>query len=289
MILIDNDINYIKEELQLIADKFSKKIFANISRIETIEDALRIIQQIIDPSEPIDPKYRLILINIFDTCYKDANSSLAFNSLSINWSVLASYLSFPSTPFNANEGIGLFYLIDNSNPANLHPTFVLSRAERVVEGSETKIIPTNPSGPFLMLKNGDDNGVFISNEEFEDYMTVYKNIIKFQKPSSPSNFLAKNYNHPYVTFHEGGEFTKFYNDNFPVGSTVPPSLKIMIENGASFPKLITTMGGVGVKACLHTGIIFFKDGELLLDDNNYPNLPFKNKGLDVGRLCPPDC
>lgn len=289
MLLIDNDIDYIKEELQLIADKFTEKIFANISRIETIEQALKVAQLIIDPSEPIDPKYRIILNNIFDTCYKDANPNLTFNNLSINWSVLANHLSFPSNPFNDNEGVGLFYLIDNSNPANLLPTFVISRAERVVIGGETKIIPINTSGSFLMLKSGDDNGTFISSEEFDAFMTAYKDTIKFQKPSSPLNLLAKNYNHPYVTFHEGIKFTKFFNDNFPVGSTVPSSLKILVEHGASFLKLITTSGGVGLETCLHTSIIFFKNGDLLLDDQNYPNLPFKNKGLDVGRLCPPDC
>ncbi len=285
----NDDIDDIKVELKLLTNRFIEKILTDISNIETLEQALYVARKIFDPSEPIDNDYRIILKGIFKTCYKDANPSLIFNTLNINWSVLSNYLSFPTTPFNSNEGIGLFYVIDNNNPTALLPTFVIARAERIVEGSETKIVPTDTDGPFLMLKEGNDNGISISREELDTYMTVYKDVIKFQKPGNPSNFYAKNYTHPYVTFHDGTIFTQFFNDNFPIGEPIPSSLKILVENGASFPKLITTTTGIGLEACLYTSIIFFKNEDLLLDNIIYTNKPFKNKGLDVGRLCPPDC
>lgn len=243
-------------------------------------------------SEPLNPNKYFAFKTFFNESYNKLNLNIDASPLSVNWQQLNSYINISSLQGKINEGIGIFYLVDNDTLTSLKFAFVVTKAKREVNATgDTIITPLpNSTGKYLMLSPTSNRE--ITGSELGNYMAAYKNNVKF-KPfmvSAPPSYSVNNYNHPHVLYHIGDSAYSFYEDNY--NPTTNPNPVIVIENGAYIKPITLTETSTSTKKDfeVHVPIILFKqNGVLSLDDIDYPGKPFKNKALDVGRLCPPDC
>lgn len=281
------DLDLIKSDLHSIKSRLTEEISTKINNVESFTEALEVFSILNDKGLPIDEDFRSILSKSFKSCYKDANPNLIFPNLKIKWSILSQLFGFPNPQFGSNEGVGFFNLINDNNEL----TYVIAKAKRIVVNGQHKIEPTNPTGPYTMLSTTNDSGIQISKNQFDNYRSLYENNLKLESLVGSPVLNASDYFHPLLTFHDGADLIDFFFHNFPQGSTVPTNLDLVVEHGASFPTDIQERTGSNtLNNCLHTAMVFFGiNGALILDNTHNPTLKFKNKGLDVGRLCPPDC
>ncbi len=173
----------------------------------------------------------------------------------------------------ANKGLAFHYiLLDNGG--NLYFAYAMSLWKYDTLG--LVIIETLSNGKYKGLGTIGTIDIETLSELNNLKDLYYDNVWNKTEGINPKkiNTFPK---HPRYYYHEGTEITALLDDN-----VMALNDKIRISNGAIYRADIHNLN-------VQTPIITcIKNGVEQLNDQTYPAI-FKMKGLDVGRLCPPDC
>ena len=104
-----------------------------------------------------------------------------------------------------------------------------------------------------------------------------------------TSYRVSELTHPKLIYYSGDNVYNFVMDN-AYQSTGEYVLHVF--NGAVYNDNITVDGPVPVTIGLHvqTPVLVMGSSSNLFISNNYnQSIPFKEMGLDLGRLCPPHC
>lgn len=240
-------------------------------------------------SKPIDILTRNYMNEQFLESYKSVNKTISSPQLKVHWHILQQYIDIHNLEHNGDTGVGIYYIIDFNPDSSLKFSYVIAKSYRNSITSEINPIPYNDS--FLMLTTTLPYYKKISLNEFTHKKHLYKINTTVRKVTTdpPYTYNIASLIHPTVCFHRGDSVYSFYKTNY-LSSLDSSKLYIILEHGASPEKTIFDNNGNKYELSLHSPIILFEYmGKVLINDLFNSAKPYENKGLDVGRLCPPDC
>lgn len=214
--------------------------------------------------------------------------------LSIRLESIKNVTGFIKTDTTVDTLIAKYYvLVTPTNPSeNKYFSYVIAAAQKTtspISGNDTISPIPHPSGGFLLVTKNNSNGKLITSAEFRTILNDYNDSVRFVNGGQNRN--VKDYFHPYVSYHPIQEFLKFYQDNTPLFQN-ENNIEVLLENGSinfNIP-IISKLDGTIVYHKCQSPIFIFKEGNSILLDNIDRGLSnYIMKGMNVGRLCPPQC
>jgi hypothetical protein len=284
-------------------EKFEKEINSykdslNDCRNKNYQDSLTNYKEyyINKMDEPIPPPTRGDMRPIFRNNY-GLNTSLNIDTvpLSISLDSVKSATGFINSDTTQDTLIAKYFvLVTPPTPGeNKYFSYVIAAAQKTtspVTGNDTISPISHPSGGFLLVTKNNNHGKLITSAEFRTMLNDYTNNVRFVQGGQTRN--VKDYFHPYVSYHPTQEFLKFYNHNNLLFQN-ENAVDIIIENGAvkfTLPIKSRLDSTVFINLKCQSPIFIFKEGNTLYLDNINRGLNnYIMKGMNVGRLCPPQC
>lgn len=233
---------------------------------------------------PLSLRSTADLENNFYLFYRHGNTNLdlLFPVLSILWTTFEDYFEVLDSNPGDDDGVVISYGIKENQ---------LVYVMRKITFTPKTIIGVKVDGDFdqnkYLVISGPNQFEVVDEAEGDDYIEAYKVRMYI------NNFEGNNVHHvnkvdvvhPYSCFYFSFAFSRLKNDNSNLINN--EILFLVFTHGAIFSSYL---GGDSHNRKYQTPIIYFKyGGENKLDNQYYPNLPFRCKSLDIGVLCPPDC
>lgn len=244
-----------------------------------------------EKSNPIPEELKEGLIAHFNHSYGDEiNTAISNIKLDAKWTDISPFVDFPQLQNAGGEnlGVGLFYVLDSSLD---YFTYVISLAQRLYLGnSKWKIepIPVKSDG-YFMFTNPNQVGSLpykiIPHSKLNELMGNYTQNVKVRVWPNGEILEVKNLenSHPKICFFSGNIFSDFVTQN--ISPLTSNDFDLTIYNGAIYKKNI---GGHVIE--VQTPVVVVEHNDIPMMGTKFETgTPFKNQGLDVGRLCPPDC
>ena len=162
--------------------------------------------------------------------------------------------------------------------------YILSKGELIENPSDTAAVGDVSFAPFGSGENGQNQAHYIAlelhagksyriidEEEFEVLIKSYSNNMGYDGTAIDTN-------HARMAYHRAALLNEFYGEY-----AAENDLHLYLGHGA--------VENEGSAYMLHAPCLAFGDATVFfeLDNIDYNNATFKNKGLDIGRLCPPNC
>lgn len=259
------------------------------------------ILTMIPESEPINRQLIPPMVETFQTTYKnELNSGINSHELLIKWNKILEFTDLEASKTDPNVFIACYYLLNEDTFSNKYFTYVIAKALRKKIGTYDTIMPisTVPDNKFLMLSYYTPNGELIDSNKFKQLVQNYINTIQFMNtmPNPDTGpFNVKDYSHPLISYHKAQKFYKLFDDNKDsLVDTTKNNLYIKIQNGvigSKKPVPSKIIGQIPIDINCQTPILSLMEfsRDLLGDEETPDEKRFLFRGLDVGRLCPPDC
>ncbi len=249
------------------------------------------------PFQNINTVQRTGMRDNFKLIYFAANNNIDTPSLEISLTKVKVATDFLNTTPSQGFVFAKYYvLVSPGGTENPYFSYVLTKAlkNKNINGNDTIIPIPDAQGNYLLITKNNTNGQNINATQFQTMLANYRNTIKFK--FNNQSFGVNNYFHPYVSYHDMGEFVAFYNHNKSLFTT-ESSVTIVLENAALedilriFPKIPSNPH---IILQCHSPILLFKEiinenEHIYLDNISRGKNIYLKKGLDVGRLCPPQC
>lgn len=181
---------------------------------------------------------------------------------------------------SANIGFACYPVVHNGER-----TFVVFKAktDSIIGGCKDTILPLNNatnSVQYALLDPASPNGYqLISAATFVSLQNDYQNSTQYE--GTPINQLY----HPGGVFYNGDRLHEFYQDN-----NADATFKIEFAN-LSMAKAGANRSDLTQKMQLHSCILILRlgNGPRLLTEGPTSPLDFKDRAIDFGHLCPPQC
>ncbi|MCB0733211.1 MAG: hypothetical protein H6608_05210 [Flavobacteriales bacterium] len=223
----------------------------------------------------------------FQTAYKwQTNSSIVDMEWKANWSDLVNYLDTNWLKGASDTGIALHYILREENGTQYF-SYAITFATLSTNGVNVLNNPNHNNEMLVFTTTGiqtmNTSELSAMKQRYQDSISVYD-----VYPNGTS-YRVSELTHPKLIYYSGDNVYNFVMDN-AYQSTGEYVLHVF--NGAVYNDNITVDGPVPVTIGLHvqTPVLVMGSSSNLFISNNYnQSIPFKEMGLDLGRLCPPHC
>ncbi len=258
------------------------------------------------PPTPATPLKKSMVENAqknFETCYINpfagiggATTYLNQNisdqyALKVNLQTFINHLGL-NTPANPNEGGAFYYILNRDINNKWYFSYALTPAEY----QNHQVTATPPGSIQYLTPLHSGNNTLIDGTNINPYIADFNNNVEVRELGTDQKILAADFQsqintkHPTNTFLDKQQLTKFITDNgFSIASP-PQNVYVRFLHGGVYLK---KFGSYNVRVL--TTILVLEDfnqptSTLLLDNEPYDiTALYKNKAMNVGRLCPPQC
>lgn len=235
---------------------------------------------------PVPKKLKSSMEAHFNQSYKNGvNPNIGSPKLDVKWDLISQYVDFPSLVNQTSIGVALFYVLDTSID---YFSYVITKAEKVFSAGKWRINPIPLKDGYLMFTP--EAYKIIAHSDLNIYKNHYKDTVKVRQWPNGNFLPVKSLtNHPEVSFFEGGKFFSFIENNINLAG-ITTDYDFTVYNGAINFINITDIDDNSYSCDLQTPLIVIENRNIPgIDDSFDVNFPYRNKALDVGRLCPPEC
>lgn len=184
---------------------------------------------------------------------------------------------------SGGDGVILHYAVEQAAPGP-HYSYIISYGKLTTSGLNP--IPVKVTGGenfYLHLKHTTTE--LVNQTEFDALTNYYKNNVKLSDycAYNVAKFVNQVNYHPLKCYYDSTNLIRFMKDNAPLAGRY-----LHVFNAAVYQDLVK-IGGQGTH--VQTPILAFGDNTLPTVSSGAfdHNKPYKDRALDVGRLCPPNC
>ncbi len=263
--------------------------------LDSLFDLANKTVQAIEYNEPVPPSYVEPLASIFSSYYgTTVNPNISNIDFNINWISLSNAIQLDNYKMSSDTFIAFYYLLNIENPSDKYFTYVISKAvHKNVNGRDTiESISTDVNGRYFMLsKTTASNYELINAAKFKSFVEAYIGQVKFLSKTTGLTYPVKNYIHPLISYHEASSFYQFYNENKDSASN-PNMLMLKVKNIINDPdfNIINRNDGSSLNDFCQAPLSYFYEGsKLFLSDKPNGGKKYLFRGMNVGRMCPPEC
>lgn len=270
---------------------FKTKIILTLSTLTNTEASCVIKSY----SFPLITQFVTTLNSIFQQHYEYRNTNIKNYNLKIKYADIfnANYINLEYIKDKNDTGIALYYAIDTTVNGQKYYTYLITMAKSTHSENKDSIEPMATENLKMItydfnLNTGGFYKITTSTNFTSKHHKLYKDSVKFHMLTQSSTTTNHGYDElSLICYHSGKKTYEFITDNYSIDS-LPQNLYVTINNGALSDcelkrRYQTPILILGLPSASGNGL------ELLIDDTTYNGKPFRNKALDVGRLCPPEC
>jgi len=188
-------------------------------------------------------------------------------------------------PYGPDDFVTLYYGMNEktSSPGVYYFTYMVANSAVSPSGAFVNMGIIDHPTEHLLLEEADECEA-VNPVSFNTRKATYELSSIYSPYTGGSVMIDALPNHPVRCSFSKQDFKDFIVDNMTDSAMDLNTLILVFQMGA------TMVDGVDSNYKVQTPIILTKDSVgIRLDPFLYPGKPFKCKGMDVGKLCPPNC
>lgn len=205
-----------------------------------------------------------------------------FKPLKIKYSVIGDYIDFATPSEELDEGYILHYIVEKLDS---HYYFSYAITAGRIDNGQVSAVPMVGINYGYSIARADYDSCYIKplgEAEFNNLTKSYCNVISYDDyPYGYYDIVSDGYL-PRSCFYSEADLSSFFAQN----DAVPENNRYLyFKHGATAIDIQEDIV-YGQTPILMWGT---KQNPSTIDDVSIPGSPFKNKALDIGHLCPPNC